>query len=155
MKQERIFAIVKKAGGGPEIQLIDKDHRAYGGMIDGKREVIPFPDMPGVCAVFDGEAAQNNKKPNCFVPEYNDLLCGTVIFAGMDFEAGYSSLNEEQAAKLEEYLKTNDAKGFAGNVAEKVATGYLPHTEEAYLYGLLCEVKTKYKAVKIKWLKSR
>ena len=153
MKQG-IFAIVKKAGANSEIRLIEKDQRTYNGIIEGKREVIPFPNISGVCVVFDGEAAKT-KKPNCFLPEYNDLLVGTVIFAGINFETGFVSLTEEQAVKIEDYLKANDAKGFAGNVEERIATGYLPHSEENYLFGLLSEVKTKYKSLKIKWMKSR
>lgn len=152
--KEKIFAIVKKAGASPEVRLIEKDQRTYNAIIDGKREVIPFPNLSGVCVVFDSEAAKD-KKPNCFLPEYNDLLTGTVILAGINLETGFVSLTEEQAAKLEEYLKTNDAKGFAGNVEEKIATGYLPHTEENYLFGLLSDTKTKYKSLKIKWLARR
>lgn len=151
MKQG-IFAIIKKPGNSPEIRLIEKDQRTYNGIIDGKREVIPFPNLPGVCVVFDGEAMQS-KKPNCFLPEYNDLITGAAIFAGIDFETGFVSLNEEQALKIEEYLKANDAKGFAGNTEERIATGYLPHTEENYMLGLLSEVKSRYKSLKLKWMK--
>lgn len=154
MKQG-IFAIIKKAGSSSEIRLIEKDQRTYNGIIDGKREIIPFPNLPGVCVVFDGEGVKNGKKSNCFLPEYSDLIIGTAVFAGINFETGFVSLTEEQALKIEEYLKANDAKGFNGNVTEKIATDYLPHTEENYLFGLLCEVKTKYKSVKIKWMKSR
>ena len=150
--KEKIFAIVKKAGGAPEIRLLEKDQRTYNAVIEGKREVIPFPNLPGVCIVFDGEGAKY-KQPNCFLPEYNDLLTGTAVFAGIDFEKGFISLSVEQAAKLEEYLNINDAKGFAGNVTEKIAAGYLPLSEENYLFGLLCEVKTKYKNLKISWMR--
>lgn len=153
MKQG-IFAIIKKAGGNSEIRLIEKDQKTYNAVIEGKREVIPFPALPGVCLVFDGETAKN-KKPNCFLPEYSDLLTGAIIAIGIDFETGFTSLTPEQAGKIEEYLKANDAKSFTGNVAERIATGYLPHTEENYMFGLLCEVKTKYKSLKIKWMKSR
>jgi hypothetical protein len=150
MKQG-IFAVIKKAGGSPEIRLIEKDQKTYNAVIEGKREVIPFPALPGVCVIFDGEAVKNNKKPNCYLPEYNDLIVGTAIFAGINFETGFVSLTEEQAGKVEDYLKVNDAKGFNGNVSEKIATEYLPHSEENALLGLLCEVKMKYKTLKLKW----
>jgi hypothetical protein len=152
--KEKIFAIIKKADASPEIRLIEKDQRTYNAVIDGKREVIPFPNVSGVCIVFDS-AAVKDKKPNCFLPEYNDLLLGTVIFVGINLETGFVSLTEEQAVKLEDYLKVNDAKGFAGNAEEKIATGYLPHSEENYLFSLLSETKTKYKSLKIKWLARR
>ncbi|GHU97977.1 hypothetical protein FACS1894211_00900 [Clostridia bacterium] len=155
MKQDKIFAVVKKAGGDAEIRLIEKEPKALSGLVGGKREIIPFPGMPGVCAVFDGEAAGSNKKPNCFLPEYGDLIAGTAVFAGISFETGFVSLTEEQAGRIGEYANANDAKGFEGNVSERAATGYLPHTEENYLFGLLSEVKTKYKTLKFKWLNKR
>lgn len=151
MKQG-IFAVVKKPGASPEIRLIEKDQRTYNAIIEGKREVIPFPNLLGVCVVFDGKAAQG-KKPNCFLPEYNDLIVGAAIFAGIDFETGFVSLTEEQALKIEEYLKANDAKGFSGNIEERITTGYLPHTEENYMLCLLSEVKSRYKSLKLKWMK--
>jgi hypothetical protein len=70
-------------------------------------------------------------------------------------DTGFISLTEEQAGKIEEYLKANDAKGFIGNAGERTASGYLPLTEENYLFGMLCEVKTKYKSIKFKWLGRR
>jgi hypothetical protein len=154
MKQEKIFAISKKPGGSAEIRLMEREPKAFSLAVDGKREVIPFPGLPGVCVLFDGEAGAT-KKPNCFLPEYNDMLTGTVIAAGIDFDKGFVSLNERQAASIEEYLKTNDAKGFNGNAGEKIAAGYLPGTEENFLLGTLCEVKTKYKNLKFKWMSRR
>jgi hypothetical protein len=153
MKQDKIFAVVKRAGGGSEIRLIERDQRTYNAVIEGKREVIPFPNLSGVCIIFDGEGVKNQKRPNNFLPEYNDLIVGTAIFAGIDFETGFVSLTAEQAVVIEDYLKANDAKGFSGNADECIASEYLPHTEENYLFGILSEVKTKYKALKIKWLK--
>ena len=150
--KEKIFAIVKGAGEGPAIRLIEKDQKTYNGIIEGKREVIPFPNLPGVCAVFDGEAA-GKKKPNCFLPEYNDLLTGTGIIAGINFETGFVSLTAEQAEKITDYLKANDAKDFTGNAGERIAAGYLPVCEENVILGLLCEVKNKYKAPKISWMR--
>jgi len=151
--KDKIFAIVKKPNGGSEIRLIEKDQRTYNAVIEGKREVIPFPALPSVCIIFDGEGLKNNKKPNCFLSGYNDLILGTAIFAGINFETGFVSLTEEQAVKIEDYIKINDAKGFAGNPAEQIASEYLPLSEENYLLGLLSEVKTKYKNLKIKWMK--
>jgi len=154
MKQNKIFAIVKKPGASPEIKLVDGEPRALSVMVDGKREIIPFPGLPGVCVVFDGKGGAN-KKPNCFLPEYNDLITGTALFAGINFETGFISLSEMQAVIIEDYLKANDAKNYDGNIERKIAAGYLPQSEENYLFGMLCEVKTKYKAVKIKWLGKR
>jgi hypothetical protein len=155
MKQDKIFAVVKKPGGDAGIRLIERDPKALGGIVEGKREIIPFPAVAGVCVIFDGEAAATKKKPNFFLPEYNDLIVGTAVFAGISFDTGFVSLTEEQVGKVEEYLKANDANGFTGNVAERIAAEYLPHNEENYVYGLLCEVKTKYKTLKIKWLGKR
>jgi len=154
MKQDKIFAIVRKPGGAAEIRLAEKDPKAFSGIVEGKREVIPFPALTGVCVIFDGEAVQSQKKPNCFLPEYNDAIIGTAVFAGIDFETGFISLTEEQAGKIEDYIKANDAKG-SGNIEERIASGYLPHTEENYLFGLLSEVKTKYKTLKFKWMSKR
>ena len=155
MKQEKIFAVIKKASGGVEIRLIEKEPKTYSGLVEGKRELIPFPSMAGVCIVFDGEADKSQKKPNCFLPEYNDLLFGTVAVVGINIETGFTSLTEEQAGKVEEYLKTNDAKTFNGDIADKVAAGYVPPSEENTLLSMLSEVKTKHKAMKFNWLKKR
>lgn len=155
MKQERMFAIVKKPGGAAEIRLTEKDTKAFGAAIEGKREIIPFPGMPGVCVIFDGEAALNKKKPNFFLPEYEDLIAGTCIIAGISLENGFASLTEAQAEKLEGYLKDNNASGFTGNLEERVRKEYLPVTEENFVYGMLCEVKTKYKNLKVKWISKR
>ena len=154
MKQEKIYAIVKQPGGEPEIKLIDREPKTFNAVVGGKREIIPLPGLTGVCAVFGGEEA-GKKKPNFFIPEYNDLMTGTVIIAGIDFENGFKSLREDEAAVLEEYLKANDAKDFKGNIGERIAAEYLPVSEVNYLYGLLCEVKTKYKNIKIKWMQKR
>jgi hypothetical protein len=155
MKQDKIFAVVKKSGGNAEIRLIEKEPKMLSGLVEGKRELIPFPDMTGLCIVFDGEAVENDKQPNCFLPEYNDLLLGTVVIAAIDMETGFVSLTEEQVGKIEEYLKANDAKGFNGNVEERIASGYIPPNEENMLLGMLSEVKTKHKALKYKWLSRR
>jgi hypothetical protein len=154
MKQEKIFAVVRKAGANSEIRLIEKEPKTYSGIVGGKRELIPFPNIAGVCIVFDGEAGAI-KKPNCFLPEYGDMLTGTVVMTGIDMETGFVSLTGEQAEKIEEYLKANDAKNFNGNAEEKTATGYLPHTEENYILSMLSETKTKYKALKLKWMSRR
>jgi hypothetical protein len=150
--KDKIFAIVKKPGGDCEIRLVESDPKVFGGVVEGKRELIPFPAMPGVCVIFDGEAAQNKKKPNCFLPEYNDLLVGTVVFAGLNLETGFVSLTAAQADRIEAYTQANDARGFSGNAEARIAAEYLPHNEENYVYGLLCEVKTKYKSLKLKWI---
>lgn len=155
MKQEKMFAVIKKPGAAADIRLLDKDPKTFTGIIEGKREIIPFPRLPGVCIVFDAEALQTNKKPNCFLPEYSDLILGAVIFAGINIESGFVSLTEEQTGKIEEYIKANDAKGFAGNAEERVALEYLPLNEENYVFGMLCEVKTKYKNIKLKWMNRR
>ena len=154
MKQEKIFVVVKKPGGGSEILLAEKDPKAFSAAVEGKREIVPFPGLAGVCAIFDGEG-QGKKKPACFMPEYGDLICGTVIFSGIDFDTGFLSLTEEQAVKIEEYVRVNDAKGFNGNAEEKIASAYLPMTEDNYLFSLLSEVKTKYKSPKLKWMSKR
>ena len=153
MKQEKIYAIVKQPGGEAVIKLLDREPKTFNAVVEGKKEIIPFPGMAGVCVVF-GEGA-DKRKPNFYLPEYGDLMTGTVVIGGIDFERGFQSLTEEQAGLLEEYLNRNDAKDFKGNVGEKIAAGYLALSEENYLFGLLSEVKTKYKAVKIKWLTKR
>jgi hypothetical protein len=155
MKQDRIFAVVKRAGKDSEIRLIEKEPKILSAIVEGKRELIPFPDMRGLVIAFDGEAKEKGKKPNCFLPEYTDLLLGTVVVIGIDTETGFVSLTEEQAGKVEEYLKTNDAECFDGNAEERIASGYLPPNEENTLFGMLSEVKTKYKAMKFKWLSRR
>ncbi len=151
---KKIFTVIKKPGGSAEIKLTEKEPKAFSAVVEGKREVIPFPGLSGVCIIVDGEAAAS-KKPNFCLPEYNDMLTGTAVVAGIDFETGFVSLTEEQAEKITEYLKTNDAKGFSGNIGEKIASEYLPHTEINYLFGMLCEVKTKYKNLKFKWMSRR
>ena len=154
MKQEKVYAVVRKPNDDCEIRLLDNEPKAFSAVIEGKREVIPFPALPNVCVIFDGEAVKKDKKPNCFLPEYNDVILGAAVFAGINFEKGFISLTEEQAVKVEEYIKTNDAKD-TGNIKERILSEYLPYCEKNYLFGLLCEVKTKYKAVKIKWLGRR
>lgn len=155
MKQNKIFALVKFPNKTSEIRLIDKDLKAFNTIIDGKREIIPFPDTAGVCIIFDGKAAESKKKPNCFLPEYNDLVSGAVLFVGIDNETGFLSLTEEQADKLEQYVKANDAGGFTGNVEERTRNEYLSNTDETYIFSFLSEVKTKYKTIKVKWLQKR
>lgn len=155
MKQNKIFALVKQPNKVSEIRLIDKDLKAFNTIIDGKREIIPFPEMAGVCIIFDAKAAESKKKPNCFLPEYEDLVSGAVLFVGINSETGFQSLTEEQAEKLELYVKTNDAGGFTGDVTERTRTEYLSNTDETYIFSFLSEVKTKYKTVKVKWLQKR
>ncbi|MDR2634889.1 MAG: DUF3846 domain-containing protein [Clostridiales bacterium] len=155
MKQDKVFAVVKKAGAGSEIRLIEKNPRILNELAEGKRELIPFPAVRGLGVAFDGEAKEKGKQPNCFLPEYNDLLLGTVVITGINTETGFVSLTEEQAEKIEEYLKANDAKDFNGNVEEKIASGYLPPSEENALFSMLSEIKTKHKAMKFKWLSRR
>lgn len=155
MKQDKIFAVVKKAGGNTEIRLIEKEPKILSGIVEGKRELIPFPDVHGLAIAVDGEAKEKGKKPNCFLPEYNDLLLGTVVIIGVNLETGFISLSEQQAEIVAEYLKTNDAKAFNGNVEEKIAFDYIPPSEENTLFSMLSEVKTKHKAMKFKWLSRR
>jgi hypothetical protein len=151
---KKIYAVIKKPGSHAEIRLLDKEPRAFSLAVEGKRELIPFPGLPGVCVIIDGEAGAN-KKPNIILPEYGDMLTGTVIAAGLDFDTGFVSLTEEQAGKVEDYLRANDAKGFSGNVEDKISTGYLPVTEDSIRLSMICEVKTKYKDLKFKWMSRR
>lgn len=149
MKREKIFALVKE----PEkcsIRLIDKELKAFNALIEGKREIIPFPELPGVCVIFDGNGLASKKRPSCFLPQYNDLLLGTVLFLGIDLEAGFKSLTEEQADMLEEYISVNEAGGFTGDVDKRVRKEYLSNSDETAVFGFLSEVKTKYKSVKAK-----
>lgn len=155
MKQNKIFIIVKKPGGNPEIRLVDGDLKTFTAITEGKREIIPFPEMPGICIVFDGQAAAGRKKPNFFLPKYDDLLLGTVMFVGINLETGFISLTEDQADKLEQYIRANDAAGFTGDVEKKVRTEYLPSSDENSVYSFLSESKTKYKSIKVKWLSKR
>lgn len=116
-----IKAIIKKPGEKAEVVIIVNSLENLQAIVEGYIETVPFPNMENVDIILDEEGKLKGSKPNIYLHEYEDILCGTMIVVGVNLDEGeFISLDEEQIKKVEKYLNNNDAKDFEGDIEDSI-----------------------------------
>lgn len=104
-KEKIITGIVKRPNQKPEIANIENELKVYQRLVEGYIQIIGFPNDNGIDIICNEDGKLKGLEPNIFIPEYRDVLMGTIVFAGNDGFGELCSLTESQIKKVLDYLK--------------------------------------------------
>ena len=100
--EKNIKVLIKRPGGTFERQIIKNDLDTLQKIVGGHIEVIQISET--VLAVMDAEGKIKGKAPNFVLRD--DMIVGTVVFAGLEGE-DFRSLTEEEAIRTVEDIIWN------------------------------------------------
>lgn len=108
MKKEEIITVVMKLPDEKaEVRKIKNTYKELSEFCEGLIDIAPCP-IDGVDIIFNDEFLMNGMRPNIVTPENYGVICGPIIFAGVDPQTGDTiSLTEEQVKKVIQYCNDN------------------------------------------------
>lgn len=119
MEKNKVLGIVKEPGKEAVVKEIELNMQILWKIVNGRIEVVGFPGLENVDIVLNEVGKLTGEKPNIYLPEYDDVLVGTIIIVGYDEENDATvSLNEEQIKAVLDYMKANDSSKFPEKVKE-------------------------------------
>ncbi len=101
--------LIKEPAKAAKITEIDNTLEALQEAVGGYIEVVPVPNSPGVVYICNEEGKLRGYAPNVLIP--GDVICGTVLVAGVDGEE-FCSLSDETVEAMRQF-------GFSGLTEEK------------------------------------
>lgn len=102
--------IIKEPRKTHEIRKIENNLETYRKIINCKTiHVVQVPFNPDIAIILDDNGKLLGKTPNFW--RYNDIIVGTVIFAGIDGE-DLVDLTDEQINIINSYLKYTMFRSF-------------------------------------------
>lgn len=106
-KNELITAIIKQPGKDPEVVTnFDSSLEGCQKVVDGYIETIPLPGMEdNVDIIVNDEGKMRSMEANIVVPEYRDVLVGTIILVGVTPDLDWRSLTQDEIDYATDYLK--------------------------------------------------
>lgn len=106
-KDELITAIIKQPGKDPEVVTnFENTLRGYQKAVDGYIESISLPGMEdNIDIVMNDEGKMRSMEANIVVPEYRDVLVGTLVIVGVTPDLTWRSLTDDEIAYATDYLK--------------------------------------------------
>lgn len=109
VEKEKINIIIKAPGQKPRIGQIRPTLEEYKYVVYGNIESIPFPGMDDVDIVVNDMGKLLGLPKNIVIPEYGDILMGTIFFIGVDEKTcTWKSMPEDKIEKVLEYLEKHD-----------------------------------------------
>lgn len=119
MEKNKVLGIVKEPGKEAVVKEIELNIGILWQIVNGRIEIVGFPGLKNVDIVLNEVGKLSGEKPNIYLPEYDDVLVGTIIIVGYDEENDATvSLNEEQIKAVLDYMKANDSSKFPEKVKE-------------------------------------
>ena len=108
MKKEEIITVVMKLPDEKvEVRKIKNTYKELSEFCEGLIDIASSP-IDGVDIIFNDEFLMNGMRPNIVTPENYGVICGPIIFAGVDSQTGDTiSLTEEQVKKVIQYCNDN------------------------------------------------
>jgi len=102
---ETIRVLIKEPYKKPYIKLIENKYENFKEIVGGYIECVEMPGMRNV-DLFVNEEGKLDKLPgNFWLPEYDDVACGTCYMVGFDPETGDNvSLTDNQINKCLKYI---------------------------------------------------
>jgi hypothetical protein len=117
-EKRNIRVIVKEPGKDAEVKEILDEYKTYNNLVGGFIETITIPGVKGAVAVLNDEGKLNNLASNIFLPEYDDMLVGTIVVTGFRSDGEFCSLSDEQVEKVSQYISSHDARGYTRGLGE-------------------------------------
>jgi hypothetical protein len=104
-----IRGILKRPNEYCSVVVVSSKLESLQEMVDGWIEIVAAPFYKDIDFIINEEGKyQENCKPNIYLPEYDDILCGTLIAVGFDMDtSNHVSLTDEQIEYTLNYIKAN------------------------------------------------
>lgn len=98
---------MKQPGKDPEIVTnFDNSLKGYRKAVDGYIEAIPLPGMEDqIDIVLNDEGKLRGLEPNIVIPEYSDIVVGTIVVVGITSDFSWRSLTQDEIDYATDYLK--------------------------------------------------
>lgn len=106
-KNELITVIIKQPGENPEVVAnFDNSLKGYQKAVDGYIETIRFPGMEDqMDIILNDEGKLRGLEPNIVIPEYKDVVVGTIIVVGVTPDLDWRSLTQDEIDYATDYLR--------------------------------------------------
>lgn len=121
---QTLTAIIKAPGCKPKKVKVQDSYQATKNLIGGYIEHIYPMEDSSIVFIADEEAKIKNLKPNVWIRDKRDIICGPIIVLGTDGDDFYSSLTTLETTAVMEYLKQNDATDYKGGLEPFMPTVY-------------------------------
>lgn len=104
-----VRAIVKEPYKEPEVVALSIKLEDLQALVKGLIEIVAAPFYDNIDIIINEEGKyQEDCEPNIYLPEYDDILCGTLIVTGFDINASdHTSLTDKQIEYTLNYIKAN------------------------------------------------
>lgn len=105
MEEKDIKVIIKEVDKPAEIKIIPNKYEELSRIVDGMIDVVQLPGCENVDIFCNDEYLLNGSKANVMNPEYDNVFCGTIIFAGLNPDDGSTiSLTDAQIEHAMKYI---------------------------------------------------
>lgn len=106
--KEKIKVVVKEVNKEAKIIEIENDLDSLQEIVEGNIQIISHPKYDDIDIILNENGKLEQLEPTMYMPEYNDICVGNILFAGVDYEEGKTiGLTDEQCTNVLEYLKEN------------------------------------------------
>ena len=105
---EMIKVITKEPNREPEIREIPNDYRCLAEFCKGLIGMGTMPNDERANYIVNDSSLVNGMEPNIVLPEYEEVIAGPVMFAGLDPDTGNTvSLTGRQVERIMRYIERN------------------------------------------------
>lgn len=104
-----VRAIVKESYKEPQVVVLSTKLANLQELVKGWIEIVAAPFYENTDIIINEEGKyQEDCEPNIYLPEYGDMLCGTLIITGFDMDTSdHTSLTDKQIEYALNYIKAN------------------------------------------------
>lgn len=121
MKEQQIKIIVLEPNKKPSVVLVYNQLGTFQQLVDGYIECVR---MSGFDIVINEEGKNMGLAPNFMLPYLEDIVVGTALFVGVDYEEGeFKSLTDDQVDFIKSVFpreKPNDSLNVLGKLERGV-----------------------------------
>lgn len=104
-----VRAITKLPNEEPKVVEISDDVRTIQDFCQGLIDITGLPKDENIQVICNDSFLCNGMEPNIVIPEWEEVLCGPLIFMGLDPETGDTlSLTDKQIEQTVKYCKRNN-----------------------------------------------
>ncbi len=100
-----IKVLVKEPYKEPEIKEIEDTLKNWQKLVEGYIQCVPAPFDDDIQIVCNEEGKIKSMDGNFFLPEYDDVICGTVGFVTFNKDGEFASITDKQMEKAKNYIK--------------------------------------------------
>lgn len=106
---EKVKVLIKEPGKPAKVEEIGTDLKDYQTIVCGYIESLPFPGSDTMDFIINDMGKMDGSERNIAVPEYGDVLFGTIIVIGVDpTSCLWRSLTDEELKTAQKYLQEHN-----------------------------------------------